>query len=497
MAMTIPSPVASVSVGNSPASDESSIPPRTPVSPTDPQAMTLPDPAGNAQAQPSSPNAGSNNGAAGVKRKPSRRANTAERRATHNAVERQRRETLNGRFLDLAALLPNLSQIRRPSKSAIVNSSIAHIHASRRHRILASRELRLLKLESDALRRELNEWRDRAGLPRVEEPVRGEGFAMVLSGEVEILAAVTGEDDEDGGDMNYDGYGDDGEDYNAPIPVSAMDDSEDVMTAKAAAMLKNTNVFAPNTHGSGSSSPAEMNMAQMMSRSHSSHSQPVIAQVPPSVSYENPAMTSMYEPHMTPHFPGAPFISSQPHSAHPDHDKVAPWNAHMYNGFSQQQLHQMQAQRQLITPPGSAHGMPISQSPPMNGPSFDQALLADLKRQQLMALQQQQQQQHGNLQYPGEDDSSSVGSGPTMGRERSGSMSTNGYGSPPNGSSPRSYDLHAHARAHSEFAIPKRMGTGGLHINTGTVGPYDGMMRQQGISAPMSVGGNGGYPMTM
>ncbi|KAF9524479.1 hypothetical protein CPB83DRAFT_738245, partial [Crepidotus variabilis] len=46
------------------------------------------------------------------KRKPSRRANTAERRATHNAVERQRRETLNGRFLDLAALLPNLSQIR-------------------------------------------------------------------------------------------------------------------------------------------------------------------------------------------------------------------------------------------------------------------------------------------------------------------------------------------------------------------------------------------------
>ena len=34
-----------------------------------------------------------------IKRKPSRRANTAERRATHNAVERQRRETLNARFL--------------------------------------------------------------------------------------------------------------------------------------------------------------------------------------------------------------------------------------------------------------------------------------------------------------------------------------------------------------------------------------------------------------
>jgi hypothetical protein len=43
------------------------------------------------------------------KRKPSRRANTAERRATHNAVERQRRETLNGRFL--ASHTPTLPTI--------------------------------------------------------------------------------------------------------------------------------------------------------------------------------------------------------------------------------------------------------------------------------------------------------------------------------------------------------------------------------------------------
>ena len=49
---------------------------------------------------------------------------------------------LRARAQDLAALLPNLSQIRRPSKSSIVNSSIAHIHASRRHRLLAARELR-------------------------------------------------------------------------------------------------------------------------------------------------------------------------------------------------------------------------------------------------------------------------------------------------------------------------------------------------------------------
>ncbi|KAF8307449.1 hypothetical protein DL93DRAFT_2064828 [Clavulina sp. PMI_390] len=37
--------------------------------------------------------------AGAIRRKPIRRANTAERRATHNAVERQRRETLNSRFL--------------------------------------------------------------------------------------------------------------------------------------------------------------------------------------------------------------------------------------------------------------------------------------------------------------------------------------------------------------------------------------------------------------
>lgn len=109
------------------------------------------------------PTIATTNGAAAaggaVRRKPARRANTAERRATHNAVERQRRETLNGRFLDLAALLPNLTNVRRPSKSAIVNSSIALVHTQRRLRAIASRELRALAHEAECLRREVNEWR--------------------------------------------------------------------------------------------------------------------------------------------------------------------------------------------------------------------------------------------------------------------------------------------------------------------------------------------------
>jgi hypothetical protein len=167
--------------------------------------------------------------AAAGKRKPSRRANTAERRATHNAVERQRRETLNGRFLDLAGLLPNLSQIRRPSKSAIVNSSIAHIHASRRHRLVAARELRMLKVETDALRRELNEWRDRSALPRLEEPPRGDGFSLVLSGEVEVIVPSTQHDDEENME-------DDGEDdlYHA----RSSEDVEEVTHAAATNMTK-------------------------------------------------------------------------------------------------------------------------------------------------------------------------------------------------------------------------------------------------------------------
>ncbi|KAJ7262767.1 hypothetical protein B0H12DRAFT_1069202 [Mycena haematopus] len=129
--------------------------------------------------------------AGGVKRtlKMKQRANTAERRASHNAVERQRREALNARFLDLAAVLPNLANVRRPSKSSIVNSSIAHVHASRRHRILAAQQLRLLASECDSLRREANEWRARAGVMRLDTPSRGETFSTVIGEELHYEVA--------------------------------------------------------------------------------------------------------------------------------------------------------------------------------------------------------------------------------------------------------------------------------------------------------------------
>ncbi|KAJ7093319.1 hypothetical protein B0H15DRAFT_799142 [Mycena belliarum] len=175
-----PSPSGSSSSDNS----ASTGPPQTPVTPGLP--LTMPT-FMNFTGEDGVTSLG---GAAGVKRtsKTTRRINTAERRATHNAVERQRRETLNSRFLDLAALLSNLHQIRRPSKSAIVNSSIAHLTASRRHRALAAQQLRALKIEADALRREVNEWRARAGVAPAEEPPRSDAFGAVLRGELEFEA---------------------------------------------------------------------------------------------------------------------------------------------------------------------------------------------------------------------------------------------------------------------------------------------------------------------
>lgn len=476
MAMTLPiASSSSPSASNSPASVESSVPPQTPITPAAGQTLSLPLASSeqNNNIQSQSPSTAPSNGAVTqVKRKPSRRANTAERRATHNAVERQRRETLNGRFLDLAALLPNLSQIRRPSKSAIVNSSIAHVHASRRHRFLASRELRTLKLESDALRRELNEWRDRAGLPCVEEPVRGEGFSMVLNGEVEILAAAIGEEDEEG--QAYDGY-DDGDDEFAGSMPNAMDDTEDVMPSVP--MVKN------GMYVHGNVPPTDVNIAHLMPRGPpNSHGGPMIAQMHSSVSFENPEMPSIYEPRVN--FAAAPYIG-QHHPAMEQHNMKA-WS-NMYNAYHPQHPHQLPVQRNLITPPKGSHNMGPSAT---TGNHFgDQAALANLKRQQMLALQQQ----HGAIGYVADaDDTSSVGSGH--------SSPGSGYGSPSHGASSMSYEI---ANALPDYGLPKRLSLSNLHINTGIAGSWSGrvedgmggMMTKQGLGVPINIGNGGGYGM--
>ncbi|KAF7800311.1 hypothetical protein EIP86_011560 [Pleurotus ostreatoroseus] len=451
-----------------PSSADGSNGPATPVSPTTVQTLALPPPVDGAPA-PAAPSTASSAPAAAssapAKRKPSRRANTAERRATHNAVERARRETLNGRFLDLAALLPNLSQIRRPSKSSIVNSSIAHIHAARRHRMLAARELRMLKGECDALRRELNEWRDRSGLPRVEEPVRGEAFQMVLSGEVEVLSA--GPIEEEDGDEYGDGFGED--DFAPMQGISSMHDEDDLRRtsqmahAAAASLMKgDANPFAhnaPNTHG--------LHLQTILPRPPTSAPSPMIVQSPTNVSFENPAMASMYDPphaQMPPQFYlGAPVMSR--------HEEKPSWQ--MY-GQPQQQF----------TPPQSSHG-----------PANAYMLNMNMQRQAML------QGPGGNGHMYGSpidnDDASSVGSAhsPVPGatkRERSGSMGSVGSAGSPAGS----YEMGLAGAA----GVPRRMGAGGagwgeesMGIGGGMagMGPMGGMAGMGMAGRTVSVGGGG------
>ncbi|THH13834.1 hypothetical protein EW146_g6429 [Bondarzewia mesenterica] len=491
MALSVPIP-PSPSSGNSPSSTDSPNVPQTPLSPTNPvQTLTLPPPADQTSAQVGQvPNSMTTQ----TKRKPSRRANTAERRATHNAVERQRRETLNSRFLDLAALLPNLSQIRRPSKSAIVNSSIAHIHASRRHRLLASRELRLVKLESDALRRELNEWRDRANLPRVEEPVRSDAFALILSGEVEVLTAIPGmeEQDEDGAD----GYGD-GEDelpigamHNASLGASIQEEVDEMRNPMPIAYAKNaSNPFAHNVP-SQASAP---HLAHILPRP-TGQGGPMIAQSITSVSFENPAMASLFDSHSQ-IIPQQ--FQLQQYSMSQSDEKVTSWNNQL---FAAQQLQQQYGggTHHLFTPPPSSHG------PPSNGTNFGNPAF----------FNSVQRQQHGMQGTQGthifgsavDEDASSVGSCPLNGRERSGSMGAgSGYGSPPHArglsaNSPSgSYEMpslllnsssSSSGQGVDGFGMPKRMSAGvAMHA---WAREDMGAMKPNMTTPPVTVGGGGG-----
>lgn len=91
------------------------------------------------------------------KRKSRRPPSTAERRATHNAVERARRESLNGRFMDLAGALPNMATVKRPSKSVIVAKSLEFVQGAQ------AREQYLMG-QNDSLRQEINDLRARLGM---------------------------------------------------------------------------------------------------------------------------------------------------------------------------------------------------------------------------------------------------------------------------------------------------------------------------------------------
>jgi len=106
-------------------------------------------------------------GANGAARKGKKLASTAEKKATHNAVERARRESLNTRFLVLADMLPGMNHVKRASKAAIVNKSIALIQD------LQASEQKLTS-ENEALKAELAVLRQRvAAGPTPATPAAG------------------------------------------------------------------------------------------------------------------------------------------------------------------------------------------------------------------------------------------------------------------------------------------------------------------------------------
>ncbi|CAK9785338.1 hypothetical protein CC85DRAFT_52982 [Cutaneotrichosporon oleaginosum] len=133
------------------------------------------------------------------KPKPRKRNNNAEKRELHNATERARRETLNGRFDTLRDHVPGLRGCRRASKSAVVNGAIAALKDNRRMRILAAKIVRELSTERNELFEENNRLRQMAHLP----PKAGtpnlwtdEMAQLCVVEEEPVYVAEEGDDDE-------------------------------------------------------------------------------------------------------------------------------------------------------------------------------------------------------------------------------------------------------------------------------------------------------------
>ncbi|KAJ1907869.1 hypothetical protein LPJ81_000481 [Coemansia sp. IMI 209127] len=91
-------------------------------------------------------------------------AEHAQRRATHNAIERARRESLNGQFQDLASAVPALNSVRRPSKATIVEKSLEHIMSFRSKIEARDQCINRLQTRNLALHNEVNRLRSQLGL---------------------------------------------------------------------------------------------------------------------------------------------------------------------------------------------------------------------------------------------------------------------------------------------------------------------------------------------
>ncbi|KAI8072981.1 hypothetical protein BC940DRAFT_344321 [Gongronella butleri] len=77
-----------------------------------------------------------------------------DRRSAHNALERQRRETLNSKFQELAHALPALQTVRRPSKTLIVSKSLDYVSTTMQRENSYMAQIKQLRKQNEQLRKQ-------------------------------------------------------------------------------------------------------------------------------------------------------------------------------------------------------------------------------------------------------------------------------------------------------------------------------------------------------
>ena len=317
---------------------------------------------------------------------------------------------------------------------------------------------------------------------------------MILSGEVEVLSAGPIEEEGADGDYGNDDYGDDDYATAGMHDDPAMDDMRGSL-AQHLPLSKSGGEVNPFAHNVPQRGGLQLQTILPRPATHGPHT-PMIVQSPSSVSFENPAMASMYEPHahpgnqMHPQFAGQYMQQQGVLNAHAQavHDDKA-WGA-----AAQMFGAQVPGGPALFTPPASSHG--TGNVSPMSVPAANgqqQAYYMMQRQQQLLQQQQQQQQRMA-------DDASPPSGAISVRRERSGSINSNGSGYASPASNPGSYEMPS--VMNGAAAVPRRMAApGGAGWDDGmNMGPMGGMGMGMMKSAPISVGGGGnghGYAAMM
>jgi hypothetical protein len=365
-------------------------------------------------------------------------------------------------------MLPNLANVRRPSKSAIVNSSIAIIQSQRRNRAIAAREMRLIKAENDALRQELNEWRQRANMPRVEEPQRSTDLMAILNFNEEEEAADSR--------AQFDGnYLDDGDDY-------ADDGDEEQHSPESYApytVPAPLSVTMPVTHNQHQHH-AHLQQQQAQAVAYAQQKAAVAARVTQAqlqAQVQQLAAVARIPQTQQQHllYGAESFFGSDAFTL-----PTAADNNHLFGGnWAQPQQKQANVTPQLITPPTTAHGLSTNKTASFAN-AANQAFLTSYAAAQNNGLGMGMYQHGGPGSAIGEDDNLSVGSGSSH-HDGSSSHFSGGASTPEliMGSSPIDHGLAFGAPTGYSGQSTPPYGVQARRSSMQTIAPY---LQQQGSS---------------